>query len=203
MKGHHGHEACHCCPAKCTISRMPFTLLPISFWMPRKNCGWTYWTLCLGEIIDHPCVLTKHEVKKVISLWVVSGNCGVDRGYDSLMIKRANAQFKELKSDGAEINFAWWKGKSFFEHSGYPWTLWLAIQSVQLSTSAGRIQTSHKTLPLQRNSSTITSSPERPMLLSIFTPCIIPSWTAHTHPVHWCISFSAFCYLDDWNLPTT
>merc|ERR1712078_304646 len=73
-----------------------------------------------GETIDLP-LLTKREVKKV-ALTVVTGDRGLCGGYNSYMIKKAEARFQELKSQGIEVDLVLIgkKGSTYFERRGYP-----------------------------------------------------------------------------------
>ena len=76
---------------------------------------------CLGgESIDLP-LLTKREVKKV-TLTVVTGDRGLCGGYNSFMIKKAEARFKELKDQGIDVDMVLIgvKGIAYFERRGYP-----------------------------------------------------------------------------------
>jgi len=73
-----------------------------------------------GEAIDLP-LLTQREVKKV-TLTVVTGDRGLCGGYNSFMIKKAEARFKELKSQGIEVDMVLIgvKGVAYFQRRGYP-----------------------------------------------------------------------------------
>ena len=73
-----------------------------------------------GESIDLP-LLTKREVKKV-TLTVVTGDRGLCGGYNSFMIKKAEARFKELKDQGIDVDMVLIgvKGIAYFERRGYP-----------------------------------------------------------------------------------
>merc|ERR1719343_874537 len=73
-----------------------------------------------GEAIDLP-LLTQREVKKV-TLAVVTGDRGLCGGYNSFMIKKAEARFKELKDQGIDVDMVLIgvKGVSYFERRGYP-----------------------------------------------------------------------------------
>jgi len=73
-----------------------------------------------GEAIDLP-LLTQREVKKV-TLAVVTGDRGLCGGYNSFMIKKAEARFKELKDQGIEVDMVLIgvKGVAYFERRGYP-----------------------------------------------------------------------------------
>lgn len=55
-----------------------------------------------GESIDLP-LLTQREVKKV-TLVVITGDRGLCGGYNSFMIKKAEARFNELKKSGIECD---------------------------------------------------------------------------------------------------
>merc|ERR1719343_1836354 len=73
-----------------------------------------------SEAIDLP-LLTQREVKKV-TLAVVTGDRGLCGGYNSFMIKKAEARFKELKDQGIDVDMVLIgvKGVSYFERRGYP-----------------------------------------------------------------------------------
>jgi len=73
-----------------------------------------------GEAIDLP-LLTKREVKKV-TLTVVTGDRGLCGGYNSFMIKKAEARFKELKAQGIDVDMVLIgvKGVAYFQRRGYP-----------------------------------------------------------------------------------
>jgi len=73
-----------------------------------------------GDTIDLP-LLTQREVKKV-TLVVVTGDRGLCGGYNSYMIKKAEARFAELKSQGIDVDMVLIgiKGISYFERRKYP-----------------------------------------------------------------------------------
>jgi len=73
-----------------------------------------------GEAIDLP-LLTQREVKKV-TLAVVTGDRGLCGGYNSFMIKKAEARFKELKDQGIDVDMVLIgvKGVAYFKRRGYP-----------------------------------------------------------------------------------
>ena len=73
-----------------------------------------------GETIDLP-LLTQREVSKV-TLTVVTGDRGLCGGYNSYMIKKAEARFAELKSQGIEVDMILIgkKGITYFERRKYP-----------------------------------------------------------------------------------
>jgi len=73
-----------------------------------------------GEAIDLP-LLTQREVKKV-TLTVVTGDRGLCGGYNSFMIKKAEARFKELKDQGIDVDMVLIgvKGVAYFKRRGYP-----------------------------------------------------------------------------------
>merc|ERR1712003_450900 len=73
-----------------------------------------------GEAIDLP-LLTQREVKKV-TLCVVTGDRGLCGGYNSFMIRKAEARFKELKDQGIDVDMVLVgvKGVAYFERRGYP-----------------------------------------------------------------------------------
>jgi F-type H+-transporting ATPase subunit gamma len=73
-----------------------------------------------GEAADLP-LLTVRDVKKV-TLVVVTGDRGLCGGYNSFMIKKAEARFKELKSQGIEADMVLVgkKGISYFTRREYP-----------------------------------------------------------------------------------
>jgi len=73
-----------------------------------------------GEALDLP-LLTQREVSKV-TLVVITGDRGLCGGYNSFMIKKAEARFNELKSQGVECDMVLIgkKGISYFERRGFP-----------------------------------------------------------------------------------
>lgn len=73
-----------------------------------------------GESIDLP-LLTQREVKKV-TLAVVTGDRGLCGGYNSYMIKKAEARFKELTGQGIEVDMVLIgaKGEAYFSRRNYP-----------------------------------------------------------------------------------
>lgn len=73
-----------------------------------------------GEAIDLP-LLTQREVDKV-TLTVVTGDRGLCGGYNSFMIKKAEARFKKLKSQGIDVDMViiGAKGIGYFERRNYP-----------------------------------------------------------------------------------
>lgn len=70
--------------------------------------------------LDLP-LLTQREVKKV-TLVVITGDRGLCGGYNSFMIKKAEARFNELKGQGIEVDMVLVgkKGVSYFERREYP-----------------------------------------------------------------------------------
>jgi F-type H+-transporting ATPase subunit gamma len=73
-----------------------------------------------GESVDLP-LLTEREVKKV-TLLVITGDRGLCGGYNSFMIKKAEARFNELKKNGVEADLilVGKKGIAYFERRGFP-----------------------------------------------------------------------------------
>lgn len=73
-----------------------------------------------GEAAELP-LLTQREVKKV-TLCVITGDRGLCGGYNSFMIKKADARFNELKASGIDCDMVLVgkKGISYFERRGYP-----------------------------------------------------------------------------------
>jgi len=73
-----------------------------------------------GDALDLP-LLTQREVNKV-TLVVITGDRGLCGGYNSFMIKKAEARFNELKSQGVECDMVLIgkKGISYFERRGFP-----------------------------------------------------------------------------------
>jgi len=73
-----------------------------------------------GEALDLP-LLTQRDVKKV-TLTVVTGDRGLCGGYNSFMIKKAEARFKELTDQGIDVDMVLIgvKGIAYFERRGYP-----------------------------------------------------------------------------------
>lgn len=73
-----------------------------------------------GESIDLP-LLTKREVKKV-TLTVITGDRGLCGGYNSFMIKKAEARFNELKASGVEVDMVLIgkKGQAYFQRRNFP-----------------------------------------------------------------------------------
>lgn len=73
-----------------------------------------------SEALDLP-LLTEREVKKVTIL-VITGDRGLCGGYNSMMIKKAEGRYKELKSQGVDADFilVGKKGISYFQRRDYP-----------------------------------------------------------------------------------
>jgi len=73
-----------------------------------------------GEAMDLP-LLTQREVKKV-TIVVITGDRGLCGGYNSFMIRKAEARFKELKTQGIEADMVLIgkKGITYFQRRGYP-----------------------------------------------------------------------------------
>lgn len=73
-----------------------------------------------GDTADIP-LLTQREVKKV-TLAVITGDRGLCGGYNSFMIKKAEARYVKLKAAGVECDFVLIgkKGISYFERREYP-----------------------------------------------------------------------------------
>mmetsp|Transcript_2417 Transcript_2417/g.3213 ORF Transcript_2417/g.3213 Transcript_2417/m.3213 type:complete len:366 (+) Transcript_2417:112-1209(+) len=73
-----------------------------------------------GDTADIP-LLTAREVKKV-TLVVITGDRGLCGGYNSFMIKKAEARYKELVAAGIECDFVLVgkKGDTYFKRRGYP-----------------------------------------------------------------------------------
>jgi len=73
-----------------------------------------------SESMDLP-LLTQRDVKKV-TLLVITGDRGLCGGYNSFMIKKSEARFKELKAQGIEVDMilVGKKGVTYFERRGYP-----------------------------------------------------------------------------------
>jgi len=73
-----------------------------------------------GEAVDLP-LLTQREVKKV-TLVVVTGDRGLCGGYNSFMIKKAEARFAELTKQGIDVDMVaiGKKGIQYFERRKYP-----------------------------------------------------------------------------------
>jgi F-type H+-transporting ATPase subunit gamma len=73
-----------------------------------------------GDTIDLP-LLTQREVKKV-TLTVVTGDRGLCGGYNSYMIKKAEARYKELTSQGIDVDMVviGEKGIGYFKRRNYP-----------------------------------------------------------------------------------
>jgi len=73
-----------------------------------------------GEAMDLP-LLTVRDVKKV-TLCVVTGDRGLCGGYNAYMIRKAEARFKELQSQGvsADMILVGKKGIKYFQRRNYP-----------------------------------------------------------------------------------
>jgi len=73
-----------------------------------------------GDTADIP-LLTQREVKKV-TICCITGDRGLCGGYNSFMIKKAEARFKELKNAGVEVDMVLVgkKGISYFQNRNYP-----------------------------------------------------------------------------------
>jgi len=73
-----------------------------------------------GDVADIP-LLTQREVSKV-TICVITGDRGLCGGYNSFMIKKAEARYKELKAAGLDADFVLIgkKGIKYFEKRDYP-----------------------------------------------------------------------------------
>ena len=73
-----------------------------------------------GDTADIP-LLTQREVNKV-TLCVITGDRGLCGGYNSFMIRKAEARFKELKDQGLDVDMVLIgkKAISYFQRRGYP-----------------------------------------------------------------------------------
>jgi F-type H+-transporting ATPase subunit gamma len=73
-----------------------------------------------GETVDLP-LLTQREVSKV-TLAIVTGDRGLCGGYNSYMIKKGEARYKELKSQGIDVDLVLIgkKGIAYFKRRKYP-----------------------------------------------------------------------------------
>jgi F-type H+-transporting ATPase subunit gamma len=73
-----------------------------------------------GEALDLP-LLTQREVKKV-TLCAITGDRGLCGGYNAYMIRKAEARYKELKSQGVEVDMVLVgkKGIQYFSRRNYP-----------------------------------------------------------------------------------
>jgi F-type H+-transporting ATPase subunit gamma len=73
-----------------------------------------------GEAVDLP-LLTTREVKKV-TLCVITGDRGLCGGYNSFIIKKAEARFKELEAQGIGVDLVLVgkKGVKYFRRRKYP-----------------------------------------------------------------------------------
>lgn len=73
-----------------------------------------------GDTADIP-LLTQREVKKV-TICCITGDRGLCGGYNSFMIKKAEARFAELKEAGVEVDMVLVgkKGISYFQNRNYP-----------------------------------------------------------------------------------
>lgn len=73
-----------------------------------------------GEAADLP-LLTQREVNKV-TLTVITGDRGLCGGYNSFMIKKAEARYNELKAQGIEVDFILIgkKAATYFKRRNYP-----------------------------------------------------------------------------------
>lgn len=73
-----------------------------------------------SESMDLP-LLTQRDVKKA-TLLVITGDRGLCGGYNSFMIKKSEARYKELKAAGVEVDFilVGKKGITYFKRRNYP-----------------------------------------------------------------------------------
>jgi len=73
-----------------------------------------------SDTIDLP-LLTQRDVKKV-TLVIISGDRGLCGGYNSFMIKKTDARFKELKAQGIEVEMVLVgkKANAYFSRRNYP-----------------------------------------------------------------------------------
>lgn len=73
-----------------------------------------------GDTADIP-LLTQREVKKV-TICCITGDRGLCGGYNSFMIKKAEARYNELKAAGVEVDMVLVgkKGISYFQNRSFP-----------------------------------------------------------------------------------
>lgn len=73
-----------------------------------------------SEPIDLP-LLNQRDIKKV-TLTVITGDRGLCGGYNSFMIKKAEARYNELKSQGIDVDMVLIgkKGVTYFQRRNYP-----------------------------------------------------------------------------------
>jgi len=73
-----------------------------------------------GETVDLP-LLTQREVKKV-TLCVITGDRGLCGGYNTYMIRKSEARYKELIKQGVEVDFVLVgkKGNTYMARRKYP-----------------------------------------------------------------------------------
>jgi len=73
-----------------------------------------------GDTAEIP-LLTQREVKKV-TLVCITGDRGLCGGYNSFMIKKTEARYNELKSQGIDVDMVLIgkKGCTYFERRGFP-----------------------------------------------------------------------------------
>jgi F-type H+-transporting ATPase subunit gamma len=73
-----------------------------------------------GEVADLP-LLTQREVKKV-TLCTITGDRGLCGGYNSFMIKKTEARYKELKASGIDVDLVLVGKKAikYFKNRNYP-----------------------------------------------------------------------------------
>uniref|UniRef100_A0A7S1CZK0 ATP synthase gamma chain, chloroplastic n=1 Tax=Cyclophora tenuis TaxID=216820 RepID=A0A7S1CZK0_CYCTE len=97
-----------------------------------------------GENIDLP-LLTQRDVKKV-TLVVITGDRGLCGGYNSFMIRKAEARYKELTDQGIGVDMVLIgkKGVGYFERRNYP--IRLAVDCGQNPDASQALQISQELL---------------------------------------------------------
>jgi F-type H+-transporting ATPase subunit gamma len=133
-----------------------------------------------GDTADIP-LLTQREVKKV-TICCITGDRGLCGGYNSFMIKKAEARFKELKAAGVDVDMVLVgkKGISYFENRGYP---------VRATFECGQNPTSKEALAISEELLNTYLSGETDAIELLYTKFV--SLIASTPSVRTLVPFSA------------
>jgi len=133
-----------------------------------------------GEAIDLP-LLTQREVKKV-TLCVITGDRGLCGGYNSMMIKKAEARFKELEASGIECDMVLIgkKGIKYFQRRNYP---------IRKTFECGQNPTSKEALAISEELSNTFLSGETDAVELLYTKFL--SLIASTPSVRTLVPFAA------------
>lgn len=133
-----------------------------------------------GEDVDLP-LLKQREVKKV-TLTVITGDRGLCGGYNSMMIKKAEARFQELKDNGVEADMVLIgkKGIQYFTRRNYP---------IRATFECGQNPSSKEALAISEELSNTFLSGESDAIELMYTKFV--SLIASTPSVRTLVPFSA------------